>query len=272
MRARQTVGRALAHTIHRRPQPGTLTILMYHAVTADRVEESGQMSVSAADFERQLTELQSTGVTVVDLGRGVADLAAGQLRHPSAAIVFDDGFVGVHDFAAPALARRRWPSTVFVTTSWVGLPTMPLADERLGRPLTWREIVSLQMAGVAVGSHTHTHRALATLSEADVDDELRRSSALIADAVGSVPATFAYPFGAFGTFDERTRDVAAAAGFTAGCTTVFGRNTSRSDPLALHRIRVSWCDGPGEIAAMLSGSYDWYRWVQRAQSRMRSHR
>ena len=244
----------------------TLTVLMYHAVTASEIDDKGQMSVSIARFERQLSELADAGVHVVDLADGVRALAEGTAAPASAAIVFDDGFVGVHDHAAAALHRRGWPATVFVTTAWVGAPEMPLAEPPLGRPLTWREIEALHLAGVSIGSHTHTHLRLSQQSDVRVHKELHESTVRIADHVGVRPRTFAYPFGAFDSFDGGTRDALADEGFLVGCTTVCGRNTRATDPLALHRIRVSWCDGEGEIGKMLAGAYDWYAWVQRAQT------
>lgn len=266
IRARQRLG-DLAFRLSRRPgTASTLTILMYHAVTASEIDDEGQMSVSIARFDRQLSELADAGVDVVDLADGVRALAEGTAAPASAAIVFDDGFVGVHDHAAAALRRRGWPATVFVTTAWVGAPEMPLAEPSLGRPLTWREIDALHEAGVSIGSHTHTHPRLSQQSDVRVHEELFESTARIADQVGVRPRTFAYPFGAFDSFDRRTRDALADEGFLVGCTTVFGRNIRPTDPLALRRIRVSWCDGDGEIAKMLAGAYDWYAWVQRAQT------
>jgi peptidoglycan/xylan/chitin deacetylase (PgdA/CDA1 family) len=177
------------------------------------MNDAGQMSVSAGRFERQMDELTASGVAVVDLAAGVRALAGESAAPAAAAIVFDDGFVGVHDEAGPVLQRRGWPATVFITTAWVGAPTMPLAEPRLGRPLTWTEIDALRGAGFAIGSHTHTHPKLAQVSEASMWDELRESSARIADRVGERPDTFAYPFGAFDSFDGRTRQVLADEGF-----------------------------------------------------------
>jgi peptidoglycan/xylan/chitin deacetylase (PgdA/CDA1 family) len=270
IRLRQAAGDALFR-IAGRPSaaPGTLTILVYHAVTATPMDDAGQMSVSAERFERQMDELAAAGVAVVDLAAGVQALGAAALAPAAAAVVFDDGFVGVHDQAADVLQRRGWPATVFITTAWIGAPAMPLAEPRLGRPLTWAEIDALRGAGFAIGSHTHTHARLARVSEASMRDELRESSRRIADRVGERPESFAYPFGAFDSFDGRTRQALAEEGFRAACTTIFGRNTPESDPLALKRVRVSWCDGDGEIAKLLAGCYDWYRWVQRAQTARR---
>jgi peptidoglycan/xylan/chitin deacetylase (PgdA/CDA1 family) len=267
IRLRQGAG-DLVFTLSGRPAPapGTLTIFMYHAVTRTPFDDAGQMSVSRDRFARQMDELAAAGVAVVDLAAGVRALGSAAPTPPSAAIVFDDGFVGVHDEAAPVLQAHGWRATVFVTTAWVGAPVMPLAEPRLGRPLTWTEIEALRAGGFTIGSHTHTHPKLASLDEPAIREELRESSARIADRTGDRPETFAYPFGAFGSFDARTREALAEAGFRVACTTVSGRNTAATDPLALNRVRVSWCDGDGEITKLAAGAYDWYAWAQRAQT------
>src|SRR5262249_44400965 len=130
---RQALGGALFATgIRRRLVPGSLTVLLYHAVTASRYDDGGQMNVSIARFEEHLGAISNSDVDVVDLVEAVARVRSGASAKPAVAITFDDGFVGVHDLAAAALARRGWPATVFIVTSWVGGAAMPLADARLG--------------------------------------------------------------------------------------------------------------------------------------------
>lgn len=266
IRARQALGHALWRAGRRTPSPRTLTILMYHAVTAGAIDEPGQMSVSASRFAAQMEEIRISGAMVVDLADGVSRLQRDELDRPAVAIVFDDGFVGVHDYASEILTRFAFASTVFVTTSWIGRDRMPLSESDLGRPLTWAEVQTLHRSGVVIGSHTHTHPRLARLTDEAMVDEIRRSADAIAGQIGRAPDTFAYPFGSFGTFDARTRAALDAHGFRAACTTVSGRNDRRTDPLALKRIRVSWCDGAGEIRKAIGGCYDWYRGVQWAQA------
>ena len=267
VRLRQALGDVTAHVARRRAAAdGTLTILMYHAITSTRIDDAGQMSVSAAAFSRQMDELASAGVAVVDLTAGAQALRDGSARKPSVAITFDDGFVGVHDHAAPVLRRRGWPATVFITTAWIGERAMPLAEPRLGRPLSWREVGALKSSGFSIGSHTHTHPRLTRMNPAQIRDELRASIARIADAVGERPTAFAYPFGAFGSFGEDTRRALEDEQFTTACTTVFGRNGRGADPLALRRLRMSWCESDGETAKIVAGCYDWYAWIQRAQT------
>jgi peptidoglycan/xylan/chitin deacetylase (PgdA/CDA1 family) len=266
VRARQALGSMIWGAGRRTAAPGTLTVLMYHAVTRDPIDEAGQMSVSVRRFASQMSEVRDSGAMVVDLADAVGRLERRELDRAAVAIVFDDGFVGMHDHAAEILSRYGFASTVFVTTSWVGQDRMPLTGTGLGRPLTWAEVQALHRSGVAIGSHTHTHPRLAQLSDESMRDEIRRSRDLIAEHVGRPPEAFAYPFGSFGTFDARTRAVLAAHGFRAACTTVSGRNDERTDPLTLKRIRISWCDDEGEIRKAIGGCYDWYRGVQLAQA------
>lgn len=266
VRARQSLAQLLFRTTRSTGESGTLTVLMYHAVTAQPIDDEGQMSVSAAQFDRHLTEIAESGVEVMDLVQAAKRLRRGDLAAAAVAIVFDDGFVGVHDHAAGALARRGFPATVFVTTSWIGRAKMPLADPRLGRPLTWSEVEALNAGRIAIGNHTATHPSLPRLERDAIATEVNIASDDIADRVGRRPDAFAYPFGAFGSFDARTREVLVNAGMAVGCTTVCGRNRRETDPLALRRIRVSWCDGTGELRKAIAGCYDWYRWVQRAQT------
>jgi peptidoglycan/xylan/chitin deacetylase (PgdA/CDA1 family) len=268
LRARQTTGAVLWRAGLTRPRRRTLTVLMYHAVTGARFDDPGQMNVSAADFERQLDEIRDTGIPVVDLLEGVTALTTGAIAGPSIAIVFDDGFVGVHDFAAPMLQRRGFPATVFVTTSWVGRDEMALADRRLGRPMTWRELEHVARTGITIGNHTATHARLSRVDLQTARLEIAVARDAIAARIGRVPDTFAYPFGSYGSIgDAGVRQVLTEEGVRVACTTVCGRNVPGTDPLAMRRIRVSWCDREGEIRKALAGCYDWYRWVQRLQTR-----
>jgi peptidoglycan/xylan/chitin deacetylase (PgdA/CDA1 family) len=267
--ARQAAGEVIFRTPRPGRRGGRLAILMYHAVTAGDLRDGMQMSVSAAQFASHMASLRTLDADVVSLAEGVARLQQ-QTDRLAISVVFDDGFVGVHDYAAETLKANRIPATVFVTTDWVGRPAMPAADAALGRPMTWDEIRRLkETCDFTVGSHTATHPVLASLDAAHIQGELQHSREVIAGETGSQPHEFAYPFGTYGTFDARTRAGLEFAGYRIACTTVWGCNDRTSDPRELRRVRVSWCDSPREIRKSLAGSYDWYRTVQRLQARSR---
>jgi peptidoglycan/xylan/chitin deacetylase (PgdA/CDA1 family) len=246
-------------------EPGTLSIVMYHAVSAGNFEDPEQMNVSAARFADHLQTLSEAPLDLLPLSEAVTRMREGALARASATVVFDDGFVGVHDYAAELLAVRRIPATVFVRTAHIGCSSFPEADPALGRPLTWNEVRALHSAGVAIGSHSHSHLRLAALDVAAVRRELRDSRDRISDELGVVPRTFAYPFGSYGTFNAATRQTLVEEGFGSACTTVWGRNLRGDDVMELRRMRVSWVDRPQDLARSLAGCHSWYRVVQRAQ-------
>lgn len=270
IRARQTVGEFLYRTILRRLPFASLSVLMYHAVTAEPLEDPAQESVSAALFAAQMAALRSLGVEVVPLEEGARRLASGASGGPTVSVVFDDGYAGVHDYALETLVRHRIPAILFLATESMGRSAFPWAQLSLGRPLTWNEVATLvRGAGCSVGSHTHTHPVLTVLSSSAIRNELRLSRAIIQQHVGVTPQVFAYPYGSYGTFDTRTRQILSEEGFSVACTTVWGRNRRSDDPLTVKRIRVSWCDTIHEIRKSLAGCYDWYRIVQRLQASRR---
>lgn len=266
VRLRQAAGDLLFHTIRRRPRPSALTVLMYHAITAAPIDDDYQMSVPAGLFDRQMAALRASAVDVLPLEDAVAQIAAGTQRAPAVAVTFDDGYVGVRDYGAEILARYDIPATVFVTTAAIGTPRFDGVPEPLGRPLSWTELDELRRrTRCTVGSHTATHPVLARLDDAGICAELRGSREVIADRLGSAPTTFAYPFGSFGSFDERTRRAMEDVGFRVACTTVWGTFRAGGDSLLVPRVRVSWCDDRDEIAKSIAGCYDWFRAVQQWQ-------
>ena len=60
--------------------------------------------------------------------------------------------------------------------------------------MTWTEAAEMQKAGMAIGSHTHSHKILATLSTDEQQKECRDSRALLRE--NSLAAeSLAYPVG-----------------------------------------------------------------------------
>lgn len=249
----------------RKSPADSLSILMYHAVTGKTFNDASQMSVSVARFAEHLRVLSESPVDMLGLDEAVTRLCSGTLDRAAATVVFDDGFVGVHDHAAELLTARRIPATVYVRTAHIGSHSFPEADAALGRPLTWDEVRALYREGIAIGSHTHSHPRMGSLGPVDITRELRESRDRISDEVGVTPRAFAYPFGAYGTFNGATRQALLDEGFRSACTTVWGHNRRGQDVLELNRMRLSWVDRPDDLRRSLAGCHNWYRRVQQAQ-------
>lgn len=95
-------------------------ILYYHRVSAGPVSADIGISVSAANFERQMRHLVRR-YRVVPL----ADLLDGWIRGRASnpreiAVTFDDGYRDNYDNAYPILMRHQVPATIFLTTAFIG--------------------------------------------------------------------------------------------------------------------------------------------------------
>jgi peptidoglycan/xylan/chitin deacetylase (PgdA/CDA1 family) len=95
-------------------------ILYYHGVTTDRAAAYIGISVSAANFERQMRHLVER-YTVVPLEQLLDDWMSGRQPNPrEVAVTFDDGYRDNYDNAYPVLMKYRVPATIFLTTAFIG--------------------------------------------------------------------------------------------------------------------------------------------------------
>lgn len=94
-----------------------LVILCYHGVSIeDEHLWDPSLYLSLAEFEGRLDALERDGYRVLSLAEGLDRLQARNLPPKSVALTFDDG---AHDFysrAWPALQKRGYPATVYLTT------------------------------------------------------------------------------------------------------------------------------------------------------------
>ncbi len=76
-------------------------------------------------------------------------------------------------------------------------------EDARGRALfmTWDQVRHLAASGMAIGSHTHDHRRLASLMEEEQRRELAESRRILERELGRPVEALAYPFGWAGTFD-----------------------------------------------------------------------
>jgi peptidoglycan/xylan/chitin deacetylase (PgdA/CDA1 family) len=250
-------------------------IFAFHNVVTDdgvpaRCDTSLHITLSA--FQDYLAVI-ADGYTVVPLAEIADRVQRRRAIDGLAALTFDDAYRGVLVHALPAIARRQLPSTVFVVSGAAAAPEpfwwdllggnggvpAPMRAQALGQlrgdqaavlaahpvsdqtmptallPATWREVRSAARDGVAIGSHSVSHRNLAALDPQGMREELERARAEIGAATGVPPAEVSYPYG---LHNAAVLDAARRAGYTAGVTMRFGLATRDDDPLALPRINV----------------------------------
>jgi peptidoglycan/xylan/chitin deacetylase (PgdA/CDA1 family) len=90
--------------------------------------------------------------------------------------------------------------------------------------MTWEQLREVARDGIAIGSHTHSHRVLATLDERAQREELEQSKAMLEEKLGQPVRTIAYPVGGYRHFTEQTRRMARETGYKLGFSFCTGIN------------------------------------------------
>jgi peptidoglycan/xylan/chitin deacetylase (PgdA/CDA1 family) len=88
--------------------------------------------------------------------------------------------------------------------------------------LTMREDELRELAKnplVSYGAHTISHRGLARLSTMEAEQEIAGSAACVAEITGSMPKTFAYPYGDGRSVSQRERGIIRKLGIDIAVTT-----------------------------------------------------
>ena len=224
-------------------------ILMYHSVATSPNDATRALSVAPEAFAEQMALIGDLGLTPL----GTAELAAGwrsgrPLPDRPVLITFDDGYEGVHRHALPVLAKHGFASTLFVSTGWIrgaydtggGLDAM----------LDWDQVRALADAGCEIGGHSHTHPQLDQLADDRLREELARSTEIVADELGSRPASFAYPYG---YSSRRVRQAVRSAGYAQALAVGNGLARRRQGPYALRRVTVRRATDAEEFTRLLEG-------------------
>ncbi len=125
----------------------------------------------------------------------------------------------------------------------------------LGRSLFmgWQGVRELARAGMTLGAHSHDHRRLSTLPEAEQRFELVESRRILEREVGREVTSLAYPFGWSGTYDERTLRLTREAGYRLAFSSKEGVNRPGSTmPLELSRLSIGFHDSPPLLRARMA--------------------
>ena len=110
----------------------------------------------------------------------------------------------------------------------------------LHRVLKDHELVELQRLGAfEIGCHTPSHAALVALDDEEAAEEIAASRSHLTELFGTVPESFAYPFGSLGyTFTAGHAQMIQGAGFSQAFTTEHQDVARWFDPYLVPRITV----------------------------------
>jgi peptidoglycan/xylan/chitin deacetylase (PgdA/CDA1 family) len=142
--------------------------------------------------------------------------------------------------AIPVLERLGIPATFFAATAFADdarpLDVPELAEEARASPerlrtMSWDELAELSQRGFTIGSHTVTHPHLTSLSDGELDRELRDSRARVESRLGRACTLLAYPYG---EHDMRVQAAVRRAGYEAAFA--LGPGTRRNNHYAIPRV------------------------------------
>jgi peptidoglycan/xylan/chitin deacetylase (PgdA/CDA1 family) len=231
-----------------RRRSGDVVILLYHRLGTG----SSEIELSPRAFEEQLRFLVERD-RVLTLDEALIDGTAGGV-----VLSFDDGYADFYDTTLPLLLRYRVPAVLYLATSLV-------EDGWTDGGLTWTQLKEATATGlVTIGSHTHRHVDLSTVTPVEAEEELMRSKDLIEDRLGMPCSHFAYPFARpAARVEPIVRRLFRSAAVDAWRTNRHGR----IDALRLGRTPVLRSDGQAFFRAKVRGLLDAEAHVYRALGR-----
>lgn len=240
-----------------------VVFLCYHGVTkrpSRSPDDPQALHVNHLRFAAHLDYLQRH-YRVISLSDYLsANLTQSSLPKYCVVLTFDDGFRNFVTAAAPLLAERRMPATVFIITDRA---SDDLDEEKSGawtpeddkKHLTWdeaRELSATQQ--IEFGSHTCSHSGLLTLSQENIQRELLYShNELVAQLSIDLPA-LSYPKG---QYSKLLAEDARKLGYACAVTSDRGPNELDHDLFTLGRTLIGDNDNIASFAVRVSGLRWW---------------
>ena len=240
---------------------------MRAVITYHSIDPSGSaISISETEFRRHVRWMATSSVPVVPLN----ELLTVPADADAIALTFDDAFQSFGEIALDLLSEQGFPSTLFVVSGKVGgtntweldaassFPVLPLLD--------WSGIADAKEAGVTLGSHGRTHRALTALGQDELEAAVRGSLEDFQRELGVSPNAFCYPYGEVTT---RERD-AVARSYGLAVTAELRAVGSEEDPYTLPRLDAYYLRGRGRLESFGTPAFERYLKVRRRGRRLKS--
>ena len=240
-------------------------IITYHAV------EPGPrpLCVHPELFLVHVDAVVSSGVRAVTISELAQELASPTSDDRLLAITFDDGFASIAEHAAPLLAARGLPATVFCVAGhiggrndWAG----NLAGGFESRLLSAEQIAALASEGIEIGSHGFAHAPASETGGELLERELVHSKEVLERLTGGTVRSYAYPYGALP--GEEARKLVEAT-YDAACTTRVASVPARADMHELPRVDAHYLRRPQLLRRAVAGRLEPYLALRRAGARAR---
>ncbi len=170
-----------------------LPVLLYHSIADD----GGRLSMSAAEFEKQLAWLKANGYQSVLPDQVDGFLQSKKIPARRVVISFDDGFKDNYHTALPLLEKYGFRAAFFIAAKFVGGKADYCRDslDRNRPMMSAEEIKDLKARGHFVGNHFYSHRNLSELAAAEVAAEFEAGENFLSNllSAGEAAKFVAYP-------------------------------------------------------------------------------
>ena len=144
------------------------------------------LAITPEHFRALIREIKSKGYTFID-ANDLVKIKNGELKQPPKAIMlgFDDGYKDNYLNAYPILREEGAKATFFLISGEISHKNR----------MTYADIEEMIRGGMAIGSHTVSHRKLSALSDEEAFKEMNDSKFALEHDFGVPVDSIAYPGG-----------------------------------------------------------------------------
>lgn len=230
-------------------------IYMYHHVSSLPTHNPLDygLTVTTADFDAQLTWMQSQGYHAITMTELFDTFYYGKaLPAKPMILTFDDGYADVYTYALPALLAHHYRGVFYIITGMIG-----------GNYMTWNQVRDMDRSGMQIASHTIHHINLGappagTTTQAELVKSKEKLEAMLKKPI----QFFCYPTGEPFHHDSLAIQQIVLKdlfedGYLGATLDPFAFNSALQDsalPYELPRIRVSGGETLKEFEGILAAT------------------
>ncbi|WP_081923290.1 polysaccharide deacetylase family protein [Clostridium amazonitimonense] len=201
-----------------------IPVLMYHSV---KEKKTSEVVLTKKTFDKQLKYLKTNGFKTLTLDELYDYIKNGkEIPRKSVVLTFDDGYKDNYEIVYPLLKQYGFKATIFVQTNKID------KDKHF---LTTEQIKELAKSGIEIGSHTVSHKDLATLSYEDQYKELADSKATLEKIIDKPVKYLAYPYG---SCNEDSKKICKELGYLGAIGILDKYTNKESDGFEISRRAV----------------------------------
>lgn len=165
-----------------------IPVLSYHSINDD----NSPLSLKINFFENQLKYLKKKGFKTINFDE------TDKKENKTIIITFDDGYKDILYNALPILKKYNFKATSFLVTNFIGdynYWDKKKVDYNKKELMNETDINEWISNGMSIGSHSHYHSDLTTISESNLINELDFSKKILEDKFNNKNNIFCYPYG-----------------------------------------------------------------------------